>query len=284
MPNTIHLSDMIAPGDPPVTVMSAYHTTLNRHDHDFYELVYVTEGFCLHETGGEATLLMEGDIFILPPGVSHRYVGDRVTRIYNCLFSARALASAWEGLKALKGLDRLLSAGPYERTEHLHLTLERRKRVLRLIEGMNEERQSRPLGWDLRLTAGLQCLLIEYARAYDERGPEAGESAYSAYVAQALRIIDERWADSALTVRDIAQEVGVSADYLSRQFHRTMGIAAQEYLRRYRFARAVALLQTDRPIGEIAASAGFGSLSHFSREFKREMGLSPSQYRRNNMG
>ena len=284
MPGTIHLADLIAPGDPPVTVMSAYHTTLNRHDHDFYELVYVTEGFCLHETGGAAALLMEGDIFILRPWVGHRYVGNRVTRIYNCLFGAEALGSSLDALRALGGLDRLFGPEPETRPEQLHLSLERRKRVLRLIEAMAEDCRDRELGWDIRLRASLVCLLIEYARAYGERGGEAGESAYSAYVAEALQCIHERWADNDLTVGAIAASVGVSPDYLSRQFHKTMGIAAQEYLRRYRFARAIALLQTDMPVGEVALKVGFGSPAHFSREFKREMGLSPSQYRRRDSG
>ena len=94
-----------------------------------------------------------------------------------------------------------------------------------------------------------------------------------------MSLIEERYADHSLTVAGIAAQVGVSADYLSRQFRLSTGIAAQEYLRRYRFARAIALLQSDMPVGEIAAQVGFSSLAHFSREFRREMGVSPSQYR-----
>ena len=85
-----------------------------------------------------------------------------------------------------------------------------------------------------------------------------------------------------LSVRDIAAHVGVSGDYLSRQFKQVLGIAAQEYLKRYRFARAMALLQADQPVGEVARAVGFRSLCHFSREFKKEMGVTPSQYRSQN--
>ena len=60
------------------------------------------------------------------------------------------------------------------------------------------------------------------------------------------------------------------------------GIAVQEYLRRYRFARAMELLQTGLSVGDVAARVGFGSLCHFSREFKREMGITPSQYKTQN--
>ena len=280
MPNTIHLEDFIGPDAPPVTVMPAYHTTLSRHDHDFYELVYVTGGFCLHDTGGAVTLLMEGDIFILKPWVSHKYVGNRVTRIYNCLFRADALGEALGPLTALPGLDKLFSPDLNESAPSLHLTLGERKTAVRLIEGMLLDLTDRPVGWPVRVKALLTSLLVEYARAYQAHvGGEPGEAAYSAYVAQAMSLIEERYADHSLTVAGIAAQVGVSADYLSRQFRLSTGIAAQEYLRRYRFARAIALLQSDMPVGESAAQVGFSSLAHFSREFRREMGVSPSQYR-----
>ena len=80
----------------------------------------------------------------------------------------------------------------------------------------------------------------------------------------------------------IAASVGVSSDYLSRQFRQVTGIGVQEYLRRYRFARAMELLQTGLSVGDVAARVGFGSLCHFSREFKREMGVTPSQYKAQN--
>ena len=101
-------------------------------------------------------------------------------------------------------------------------------------------------------------------------------------MAQAISDIGGHYGDCELTVHGIAAQVGVSADYLSRQFRRVIGIAAQEYLRRYRFARAMELLQSGAAVGEVASQVGFRSLCHFSREFKREMGVTPSQYRTQN--
>lgn len=283
MPNTLHLDSLIAPGEPAVRVMTSYHTTNVRHDHDFYELVYVTEGFCLHDSGGSVTLLMEGDLFILKPWVSHKYSGNRVTRIYNCVFGPDAVGEALESLRTLPGLDRLFSPDPAVGPPRLHLALSERKAFLRLIAWMHEECETHPAGWRVRLKSLLNCLLVEYARAYLAHvgGDEEG-GAYSAYVAQAISYIDGHYGDCDLSVHGIAAQVGVSADYLSRQFRRVIGIAAQEYLRRYRFARAMELLQSGAAVGEVASQVGFRSLCHFSREFKREMGVTPSQYRTQN--
>ncbi len=283
MSSTFHLDALIPRGDPAVRVMASYHTTSQKHDHDFYELVYVTDGFCLHDTGGAVTLLMEGDLFILKPWASHKYSGNRVTRIYNCVFGPDAVRDCLEELRALPGLDRLFSPDPTESTPRLHLTLSERKSFLRLIESMHEECETHPPGWRVRLRSLLSCLLVEYARAYQAHvGSDVDSGAYSAYVAQALSYVDRHYADCDLTVHGIAACVGVSGDYLSRQFRQVIGIAAQEYLKRYRFARAMELLQAGNPVGEVARQVGFRSLCHFSREFKREMGISPSQYRTQN--
>ena len=283
MSNTLHLDSLIAPGEPAVRVMAAYHTSNVRHDHDFYELVYVTEGFCLHDSGGSVTLLMEGDIFILKPWVSHKYSGNRVTRIYNCVFGLDAVKDSLEALRGAPGLDRLFSPDLSVGTPRLHLTLNERKAFLRLIAWMHEECETHPPLWRIRLKNLLGCLLVEYARAYQSHvSNESENGAYSAYVAQALSCIDANYGDCDLTVHGIAAQVGVSGDYLSRQFRRVIGIAAQEYLRRYRFARSMELLQAGNPVGEVARQVGFRSLCHFSREFKREMGITPSQYRAQN--
>ena len=277
---TIRLVELIRPDDPPVRVMHAYHTSIGRHDHDFYELVYVKEGFCLHDAYGEVTLLMEGDLFILKPGVAHRYIGNRVTRIYNCIFSEQALFGGRGQLAGLPGMERLFSEDRAERVPLLHLSLGERKRCQRQLELMLEECEEKQSGWGMRLSGLLMCVLVDYARSFAAHvGEDSEGAAYSGYVTQALSFIDAHFSEPELTVREIAGAVGVSADYLSRQFRQTLGIAAQEYLKRYRFARAMALLQSDMPVGEAAKGVGFRSLCHFSREFKKEMGITPSQYR-----
>ena len=280
---TTKLATFVQQGEPPVKVMSAYHTSGERHGHDFYELVYVIEGFCLHDAYGEVTLLMEGDLFILKPGVAHRYTGNRVTHIYNCIFSEEALGKHLQALTSLPCMEKLFSGELSEWVPRIHLFLGERKAIHRQLLAMLEEDEQRRPGWEARLESMLTCLLVDCARAYEAHVGAASESSsYSSYVTQALNYIDANYADAELSVRDIAAHVGVSGDYLSRQFKQVLGIAAQEYLKRYRFARAMALLQADQPVGEVARAVGFRSLCHFSREFKKEMGVTPSQYRSQN--
>lgn len=74
--------------------------------------------------------------------------------------------------------------------------------------------------------------------------------------------------------------VGASEDYLSRIFHRELGITPWDYLNRYRMIRARELLRlTDDPVGSVARQVGFSDAAYFSRVFRNVCGASPSQYR-----
>lgn len=277
---TIKLQSMIAPGEPAVKVMSSDHTSIRHHDHDFYELVYVTEGYCLNTVDGLSTLIMEGDCFILPPGVVHMYSGNRLTRIYNCMFDAKVLSTYLHQLQNLPGLANLLGSGSVGTPLQLRLSLSERKTFVKRISGMAQICKERPLGWEVLLPSELVGLLVEFAQACSARGDVGvGEDTYSAYVRQAFSVIDANYADCNLSVHRIAVQVGVSDDHLTRQFKQVTGISTQEYLRRYRFARAMRLLQTDLSIAQVAKQSGFRTLSYFSREFSKELGITPSNYR-----
>lgn len=274
---------MIAPGEPAVKVMSSDHLSVSHHDHDFYELVYVTEGYCLNTVDGLSTLIMEGDCFILPPGVVHMYSGNRWTRIYNCVFDVNVLSPYLHELKTLPGLANLLGSDSVGEPLQLRLSLSQRKAFVKRISGMAQICQDHPLGWEVLLPSELVGLLVEFAQACSaRRDVGVGEDSYSAYVRQALSVIDVNYADCNLSVHRIAEQVGVSDDHLTRQFKQVTGISTQEYLRRYRFARAMRLLQTDISIAQVAKQSGFRTLSYFSREFSKELGITPSNYRNQN--
>ena len=84
---------------------------------------------------------------------------------------------------------------------------------------------------------------------------------------------------------DVAKRVGFSGRYFSEFFKRHTGIAFTLYVERVRVDNAKRLLlDRDRRITEAAHEAGFESLPHFNRVFKKLTGMSPTKYRRSVFG
>jgi AraC family transcriptional regulator len=99
------------------------------------------------------------------------------------------------------------------------------------------------------------------------------------WLVQARAFIDAHFAER-LALATLAAAVGVHPVHLARTFRRVYRTTIGAYVREARvdFARR-RLVATTAPIAAIAAEAGFCDQSHFCRQFKRQIGMSPAEYR-----
>jgi AraC-like DNA-binding protein len=78
----------------------------------------------------------------------------------------------------------------------------------------------------------------------------------------------------------LARHVGLSVRVLERRFRDAFQLAPQQYLRRLRVRLAChPLVYSELILAEIAMAHGFCDQSHFGREFRRETGMTPREYR-----
>lgn len=100
-------------------------------------------------------------------------------------------------------------------------------------------------------------------------------------IRKAMAYIHTHYAE-ALSREEIAEHIGISADYLTDCFRQELGITPSIYIRRYRVQRACELLrETNQSITQIAIAVGFSEGAHFTRTFQREMRTTPRAYRDN---
>jgi signal transduction histidine kinase/DNA-binding response OmpR family regulator len=98
-------------------------------------------------------------------------------------------------------------------------------------------------------------------------------------VRRAMAFIHEHHAE-AISSKTIAHHLGVSKGHLSRSFRQEMDLTPTKYLNRYRVQRAKELLAAgDTSVTEVAMAVGFSDASYFSRIFRREVGIPPTDYR-----
>jgi AraC family transcriptional regulator len=100
-----------------------------------------------------------------------------------------------------------------------------------------------------------------------------------AWLRSAEELLRARLADR-IGLGELAEVVGVHPTYLARAFRVHYGLSVGEYGRRLRLAWAAAeLARGEKPLAEIATSAGFADQSHFTRVFRRQIGTTPARYR-----
>jgi AraC family transcriptional regulator len=82
-----------------------------------------------------------------------------------------------------------------------------------------------------------------------------------------------------LHLRDLAESAGYSASHFSRLFQATFNTTPHQYVLRLRIEYAMTLLSTPgHSILDVAQQSGFQTSQHFSRIFKRLVGLSPGEF------
>jgi len=99
------------------------------------------------------------------------------------------------------------------------------------------------------------------------------------FLQKAIQVVEKNIADSELDIESFAQKVGVSRMQLYRKLHALTDMTVKEFIRHIRLKRATQLLvQGKMNISEVAYAVGFKDLSHFRKCFKREYGLSATEY------
>ncbi|MBN2774576.1 MAG: response regulator, partial [Prolixibacteraceae bacterium] len=99
------------------------------------------------------------------------------------------------------------------------------------------------------------------------------------FLQKVIEIVENNISDSELDIEQFALKVGVSRMQLYRKLHALTDMTVKEFIRHIRLKRATQLLvQKKMNISEIAFAVGFKDLSHFRKCFRREFGMSATEY------
>jgi AraC family transcriptional regulator len=127
------------------------------------------------------------------------------------------------------------------------------------------------------LRRGPSALVVE-GLLYQLIGEISREPASSGVARAASKLIHQRFTGP-LSLRAIADELGVHPVHLTRSFRREFGATLVDAVEILRIAYAKELLAGPLPIAEIALASGFADQSHFTKVFRRATGTTPRRYR-----
>ena len=131
----------------------------------------------------------------------------------------------------------------------------------------------------LHLLGHLYLFLDALAQASSTRRELRSQSQRGFYIQEAVTYIAQNYHRD-ITVEKIAEACNLNRTYFGRMFKKAIGHTPQEYLTRFRLARAIDLMRsTDYPISRIAQLVGYPNPLHFTKVFKKEYGMSPRAWR-----
>ena len=107
-----------------------------------------------------------------------------------------------------------------------------------------------------------------------------GPSVDQQFLKKVLDLIEEKMADELFAVPNIAEKVNMSEAQLNRKLNAIIGQPPGQLIRSMRLQRAADMLKQDAGnIAEICYQVGFSDQANFTRSFKKQFGVAPTQYK-----
>ncbi len=210
--------------------------------------------------------LTAGDIFLLFPGVWHRYRADKGTPRTCCWVT-------FNGAYA-KHLLRREFISP----ENPVLPVGFDDAILSSYRRLLDRLRSDPPGIQQLLAANIMEILGASLAATQAHQALGGTGA----LVQQARLLLRQNTEEVVDMRKLAASLGLGYDNFRRVFKEQIGLAPHQYHLQLRIARAKELLHaTDNTVKQIAATLNFKDPYHFSKIFKKRTGVSPRQWRGN---
>ncbi len=246
------------------------------HSHSFYEIFFLTKGHCTMVVNDQKHQLEAGDIAIIAPNTPHLtsytlgYLSERI-----CLeFSENYLKGVFDSLGKKQFEENMFFPFRTARGSGFNT-------IYRSFEMLLERGDSKNRYASLFLNATLQqliYLIFDCEKAHSE--VETISKSFNSNIEKALEFINLHF-DRKITISEIAGILHLNPTYFSKLFKDETGQNFSDYLLNLRLSHAdTLLLETKKPVTEIAYSCGFGNSNYFCEAFRKKKKVSPTEFRK----
>lgn len=258
---------------------------LPTHWHDEWEFFFVVSGRTVFRVNDASIPMEAGDVAFVPSGAVHAaFAVDRGPCSYDALVFHTNLLTAPEYDVAYQRCIAPILEGLFDLPLKLDPEVPWQAEIIDNVYMAYDHLQRQPAAYELRVKA---CIFTIFADIYANCAPSARASATPEgldYRAERMKSIYDYIhgnCSAKLTVQTLAKVVNMSPGYLCRFFKDMTGTTITEYINHYRVSQAALLIEsTDKKFLEVALDAGFNNLSYFVNQFKRYMGATPSEFKK----
>ena len=247
------------------TCDSEGYQSINSHSHTFIEMVYVEEGMGIHYIVGKRIKIKKGDLFFINPGIEHSikpFIEEGEFRIRNVLiepeyctrndfFDPTEIFNSFsdEVGTLIHKLGAVCSS--FKTTDEDALLLI--NAIIDICEFEKREKMSNITNYHLNKK--------------DD------------YLQKATYYIRKNY-NKKITIKEIADYVGIYPSYLEKIFKEGMDTTIQNHLMLFRISKSCQyLLETDLPLEEICSLVGINDLKNYYTYFKKVFNTTPIKFK-----
>lgn len=234
---------------------------------DHYLIHFILKGTGTFYVNGKSYKLKENQGFLICPDIVTYYEADAEDPwIYT-----------WVGFKGIKAEQYLKLANlDQEKPIFECKEVEFVKNCFEDMRKATELKYAR----ELRLQGLINMFLSELIEEAGKNDTASSNSNYKeSYIKKSLHYVETNYANK-LTIAEMAKSVGLNKNYFSAFFKENIGMTPQKYIIKFRINKACELMDNKGlTIGDISRSVGYEDTLGFSKIFKKEKGMSPTQYR-----
>jgi AraC-like DNA-binding protein len=235
------------------------------HWHDEIYLSATLSGKSYLDYGGCSLETPRGTLALVAPGDIH--ANQKIDCTFRCLFiEFHALKNSVEQFIERNIPEIGFRSGLIENHRTIRRFLQFHRSLEKSEPGLERE--------DLALS-----FLHELAARHATPGiPLSRNGNEDIAVRRTRQFLDEHYAER-VSLHELAALMRLSACHLNRSFRRKIGMPPHEYQLQVRILKAKSFLRRGRSISETASLVGFVDQSHFTRHFKRSVGVTPGKFR-----
>ncbi|OME29931.1 AraC family transcriptional regulator [Paenibacillus odorifer] len=232
---------------------------------DYSKFYFICDGEGWLKIGDREYYPKPGQLFLMPEGVKQSYscINDQPFEKYWCHFSAKV-----GDINLFKMLE--LSHVCREVDPHV---------IQKIFSSLTSHMKSDAVYAHLLAKSKLMELFSYFIMNIDVDDITFKNLSSIEKLTKVLTYIDAH-IERNITIHELAEIAYMHPNYFIRLFKQQIGVPPIQYITRKKITKAKELLRgTQSSVGEIAHDLGFSELYYFSKQFKKNVGLSPSEFR-----
>ena len=243
------------------------------HRHDFYVLVLFTNGTGLHKIDFDTFDITKGSLFLMQPGQIHLWELSSDIDGYIVFFSKEIYNLHFRDKK----IEEYLFFQSSKNKPELVLNIDEMKQIQPFFELIVNENHEDKIQKKDKMLNLLDCILVEILRIYNIESNHL-TSTYN-HKLKEFEILLEQFYKTEKSPSFYADKMAITLKHLNRISKNILNITITELIaRRVILESKRIMVDQNKTIAQIADELGYSNYSYFSKLFKKNVGITPTEF------